>query len=138
MINKATLVGNTGKDPEIRTTSAGKKVATFSLATTEKRKDHNGETQSIRSWHNIVAWSPLAEVAEQYIKKGQLLYIDGRISYRSYETNNGETKYITEIVANTLQMLGAKKTDDLSIRPEPQASAKPKPKPQEGEDDLPF
>jgi len=138
MINKVILVGNTGKDPEIRTSSAGKKVATFSLATSEKRKDHNGETITTTSWHNVVAWSPLAEVAEQYIKKGQLLYIDGRINYRTYETKDGETKYITEIVANTLQMLGAKKADDIAVRPEPQASAKLKHQVKETDDDLPF
>lgn len=136
MINKAILVGNTGKDPEIRTTTAGKKVATFSLATTEKRKDASGQLQSVTSWHNIVAWSPLAEVAESYVKKGQLLYIDGRINYRTYESG-GVTKYITEIIANTMQMLGAKKTEDIAVRPEPQASAKSEAQSQP-DDDLPF
>jgi single-strand DNA-binding protein len=136
MINKVTLVGNTGKDPEIRTTTTGKKVATFSLATSEKRKDASGETLTVTSWHNIVAWSPLAEVAELYVKKGQLLYIDGRINYRTYESG-GVTKYVTEIVANTMQMLGAKKSEDIAVRPEPQPTSKPEPQAQP-DDDLPF
>lgn len=133
MINQATLIGNTGKDPEIRTTSTGKKVATFSLATSENRKNDSGEKITTTMWHNIVAWSPLAEVAEQYIKKGQQLFIQGRINYRDYTDRDGNTRHITEIIASTIQMIGAKKQDDVAIRPEPQATGK-----QTHKSDLPF
>jgi len=118
MINKAILIGNCGKDPEIRTTSAGKKVATFSLATSDNRKNDKGEKVTTTMWHNIVAWSPLAEVMESYVKKGQQLYIEGRINYRDYTDKDGNKRYITEIVANTIQMVGAKKQDE----PKPSAT----------------
>ena len=111
MINKAILIGNCGKDPEIRTTSVGKKVATFSLATSDNRKNGKGEKVTTTMWHNIVAWSPLAEVMESYVKKGQQLYIEGRINYRDYTDKDGNKRYVTEIVANTIQMIGSKKEE---------------------------
>lgn len=133
MINQATLIGNTGKDPEIRTTSSGKKVATFSLATSETRKNDGGDKITTTMWHNVVAWSPLAEIAESYIKKGQQLFVQGRINYREYTASDGTTKHVTEIVAQAIQMLGSKKQDDIAIRPEPQATDN-----QTRKSDLPF
>jgi len=135
MINKAILIGNTGKDPEIRTTSAGKKVATFSLATSDNRKNDKGEKITTTSWHNIVAWSPLAEVMESYVKKGQQLYIEGRINYREYTTADGVKKYVTEIVANTIQMIGAKKQEEHKADPQPATGAQVQNDPDDG---LPF
>lgn len=135
MINKAILIGNTGKDPEIRTTTGGKKVATFSLATGETHKNSSGDKVTVTMWHNIVAWSPLAEVMESYVKKGQQLYIDGRINYREYTTADGVKKYVTEIVANTIQMIGAKKQEEH--KPDPQPAAAPQQQ-NDLQDDLPF
>ena len=135
MINKAILIGNTGKDPEIRTTSAGKKMATFSLATSDNRKNDKGERVTTTMWHNIVAWSPLAEVMESYVKKGQQLYIEGRINYRDYTDKDGNKRYVTEIVANTIQMIGAKKEEP---KPEPQAAPTATSQQNDPQDDLPF
>lgn len=111
MINRVHLIGNTGKDPEIRTTGSGKKVASFSLATSESYKDHSGQKVTETQWHNIKAWGNLAEVAEKYIRKGQLLYVEGKVTYSSYDDKDGNKKYITEIIASNFQMLGKKPED---------------------------
>ena len=123
MINKVILIGNVGKVPEIRTTAAGKKVAKFSLATSEKHKSQGGETIISTSWHNIVIWDKLAEIAEKYVKKGMMLYIDGKINYGKYDDREGNTHYYTEIIANNLQMLSKKPSDvddDVATRSDPQ------------------
>ncbi len=104
-INKAILVGNVGKDPVIQYVKEDVPVARFSLATTETYRDKNGEKVSNTEWHNIVAWRNTAKIVEQYIKKGAQLYIEGKITTRSYD-KDGVTRYATEIVANTIQMLG--------------------------------
>jgi single-strand DNA-binding protein len=104
-INKVILVGHVGKDPVIQYVKEDLPVARFTLATTENFRDKNGAKTSNTEWHNIVAWRNTAKVVEQYIKKGTQLYIEGKITSRSYE-KDGATKYITEIVANTIQMLG--------------------------------
>ena len=111
MINRVHLIGNTGKDPEIRTTGSGKKVASFSLATSESYKDHSGQKVTETQWHNIKAWGNLAEVAEKYIRKGQLLYVEGKVTYSSYDDKDGNKKYVTEIIASNFQMLGKKPED---------------------------
>lgn len=116
MINKAILIGNVGQDPEIRYTgdaSNGTKVATLRLATTERYKDRNGNLQEHTEWHNIVVWRNTADVVEKYVKKGTQLYIEGRIRTRSWDDQNGNKKYTTEIVADTLQLLG-RKSDNQS------------------------
>ncbi len=105
-VNKVILVGNLGKDPELRYTPAGQAVATFSLATSERYKDRNGEMQEKTEWHNIVAWRQLAEICGKYLHKGRQVYIEGRIQTRSYDDRDGNKKYITEIVADQMQMLG--------------------------------
>jgi single-strand DNA-binding protein len=105
-LNKVMLIGNLGKDPEIRYTGAGLPVATFSLATNESWKDQEGNLQERTEWHNIVAWSKLAEICQQYLKKGKKIYIEGRIQTRSYDDKNtGTKKYMTEIVAANMIML---------------------------------
>jgi len=104
-INKVILVGNVGKDPVIQYVKEDLPVARFTLATSENYRDKNGDKITNTEWHNIVAWRNTAKVVEQYIKKGSQLYIEGKITTRSYE-KEGATKYITEIVANTIQMLG--------------------------------
>lgn len=116
-LNKATLIGNLGSDPEIRVTNSGQKVAQFSMATSRQWTDRNGEAQERTEWHRIVAWgrSPdkdgLAGVAERYLKKGARLYVEGEIQYRQYEDRDGNTRYITEIVASDLLMLGGADSD---------------------------
>lgn len=104
MINKVTLLGHLGKDPIVRRTEAGIPVATFSMATSESYKDKDGNKQDKTEWHNIVVWRGLAEVAEKYLKKGSLLYVEGKISNRSYE-QDGVTKYISEIVVENFKLL---------------------------------
>lgn len=104
MINRVTLLGNLGKDPEVRTLENGSKVATFTLATTESYKDKNDTWQKITEWHSIVAWRNLADRAERDLKKGSSVFVEGKISYRKYE-KDGVEKYITEIVASTINSL---------------------------------
>ena len=104
-VNKVTLIGNLGKDPELRRTQSGSPVASFSLATNFKRKQADGTEDDVE-WHNIVAWGKLAEIVGEYLKKGSPVYIEGRIQTRNYEDQSGTTKYITEIVAQELVMLG--------------------------------
>ena len=105
-VNKVILVGNLGKDPELRYTPSGAAVATFSLATSERYKDKSGEQQEKTEWHNIVAWRQLAEICGKYLHKGKQVYIEGKIQTRSYDDRDGNKKYITEIVADQMQMLG--------------------------------
>ncbi len=108
-LNKVMLIGNLGKDPELRYTSSGVAVATFSLATNESWKDQDGNTQERTEWHNIVAWRKLAEICGEWLKKGKKVYIEGRIQTRSYDDKNtGTKKYITEIVADSMIMLDSK------------------------------
>lgn len=105
-VNKVILVGNLGKDPELRYTPSGTAVATFSLATSERYKDREGQQQEKTEWHNIVAWRNLAEICGKYLHKGKQVYIEGKIQTRSYEDRDGNRRYMTEIVADQMQMLG--------------------------------
>jgi single-strand DNA-binding protein len=108
-VNKAILVGRLGRDPETRYTSGGQAVANFTLATDETFKDRSGERQKRTEWHRIVLWGKLAEIAQQYLKKGQLVYIEGRIQSRQWEDKrDGQKKSTTEIVANVMRMLGSR------------------------------
>jgi single-strand DNA-binding protein len=103
--NRVTLIGNLGQDPEIKTTETGKKVTNFTLATDDGYKNSDGQKVSETTWHNIVAWNGLAEIAGKYLKKGRQVAVEGRIVYRTYEDKKGATKYITEIVLNDLILL---------------------------------
>jgi len=107
-VNKVILVGNVGKDPETRHLEGGNTVSKFSLATSEVYKNKDGEKITNTEWHNIVLWKGLAEIAEKYVKKGSQLYIEGRIRTRSYTDQDNNTKYITEIIGDVMQMLGKK------------------------------
>lgn len=105
------LIGNAGRDPEVKYLdgpSGNAKVATFTLATTERYKDRNGNQQENTEWHNIVAWRGLADICERYVKKGTQLYIEGRIRTRSWDDQNGNKRYSTEIMADNMQLLGRK------------------------------
>ena len=107
-VNKAILIGNLGSDPELRYTASGQAVASFSIATTEKWKDKEGQNQENTEWHRIVLWARQAEIAKEYLKKGSSVYIEGRIQTRSYEDKDGIKKYITEIVGQRMQFLGGR------------------------------
>jgi single-strand DNA-binding protein len=103
--NRVTLIGNLGQDPEIKTTETGKKVTHFTLATNDGYKNTEGQKISETTWHNIVAWNGLADIAGKYLKKGKEVVVEGRIVYRTYEDKKGTTKNITEIVLNDLILL---------------------------------
>ena len=104
--NKVQLIGNLGQDPEIVTMDNGTKLAKFSLATTESYKNAKGEKVDDTQWHNIVAWGKMAEIVENYLAKGKQVAVEGKLTHRSYETKEGEKRYITEIRCNELLMLG--------------------------------
>ena len=112
-VNKVILIGNVGKDPEIRHLDSGVAVANFTLATSESYTAKNGEKVTTTEWHNIVLWRGLAEVAEKYVKKGSKLFIEGKITHRQYE-QDGVTKFFTEIVGNNMEMLNSKADDNKS------------------------
>ena len=146
-VNKAILVGNVGKDPEVRHLEGGISVAKFSLATSESYKNKSGEQVKNTEWHNIVAWRQLAELAEKYIRKGSQIYVEGKMTNRQYDDKEGNKRYINEIVADTIRLLGRK--DDSSFPPVPNSPGRPQSDPMpvnppeeqehsaEG-DDLPF
>lgn len=116
-LNKVMLIGNVGQDPEVRyldNGAPGAKVATFRLATTERYKDRSGELKENTEWHNIVAWRSTADVVEKYVRKGTQLYIEGRLRNRSWDDQNGNKRYVTEILADTLQLLGKKADNPAS------------------------
>lgn len=153
MVNKVILLGNLGQDPEVRHLESGAVVARFSLATNETYKDRTtGERKTLTEWHNVVVWRGLAEVAEKYLKKGDSLYVEGKLTHRKYQDANGNDRYTTEIVANNFQMLGGKdRAQSPSGAPMPSAEPKTNATPQNTapqksdsdnpfleEDDLPF
>src|SRR5215468_722907 len=107
-VNKVILVGRLGRDPETRYTGSGQAVANFSVATDESYKDRNGERQKRTEWHKIVVWGKQAEIAQQYLKKGSLVFIEGRIQSREWQDKEGQKRTSFEIVANNLRMLGGR------------------------------
>lgn len=143
-VNKVILIGNLGKDPEVRYLDNGVGVARFSIATSESYTDKNtGEKREITDWHNIVMWRGLAKVAESYLKKGMKVYIEGKLKTRSYTDENNQTRYTTEVVADEMTMLSrAENTGNNTAYPSTVENAQPKaPKEDisaEAEDDLPF
>jgi single-strand DNA-binding protein len=107
-VNKVILVGRLGRDPETRYTGGGQAVANFSVATDESYKDRNGERQKRTEWHKIVVWGKQAEIAQQYLKKGSLIFIEGRIQSREWQDKEGQKRTSFEIVANNFRMLGGR------------------------------
>ncbi|MEI6142687.1 MAG: single-stranded DNA-binding protein [Mariniphaga sp.] len=146
-INKVILVGNVGKDPEIRHLDSNISVANFSLATSESYTNKAGEKVTNTEWHNIVCWRSSATYAENYIRKGSQLYVEGKIKTRSYDAPDGSKRYVTEIYADSMQLLG-KRTDGPSHVESPKATQVstvnepvdhfPYVKDDKEEDDLPF
>ena len=108
-LNKAMLIGNLGKDPEVRYTQSGTAVAGFSIATGEKFKNKSGEYEERTEWHNVTAWGKLAEICGEYLSKGKTVYIEGRIQARKWQDKDGNDRYSTEIVADKMVMLGGGK-----------------------------
>jgi single-strand DNA-binding protein len=107
MLNKVFLIGNLGRDPEVRSTPSGQPVANFTLATSRRWKDKSGQRQEQTEWHNIVVWGKQAEIAGQYLTKGKQIFVEGRLQTRSWEDKtSGEKKYRTEVVCDNFQMLG--------------------------------
>ena len=131
-VNKVILLGNLGKDPEVRYLEGGTAVASFSLATSESYKDKSGARKDITEWHNVVLWRGLAEVSEKYLKKGDTVYIEGKLKTRSWDDKDGNKKYTTEVVADSMTMVktgggasGGTQTTPMSEESNPS-------------DDLPF
>ncbi|MBM3421365.1 MAG: single-stranded DNA-binding protein [Bacteroidetes bacterium] len=110
--NRVQLIGNLGQDPEIKKTEKGKSVAKFTLATTESFRNSEGQKVEETTWHNLVAWNGLADVAGKYLKKGREVAVEGRISHRSYEDKEGVQKYFTEIVLSDILLLRSQKEKD--------------------------
>ena len=140
-LNKVMLIGNVGKDPEVRyldgnsPAGQGRKVASFTLATSERYRDRSGEVRENTEWHNVVVWGQSADIVERYVKKGTQLYIEGRIRTRQWTDQSGNKRYTTEIVADSLQLLGRRADNegaqDIQAAPAPaQVQTAPKPVPQ--------
>ncbi len=125
-LNKVMLIGNLGKDPEVKYLENNVALAKFPLATSESYKDKSGKQVSQTEWHNIVLWRGLAEVAEKYLQKGQRIYVEGRIKTRSWEDDNNNKKYITEILGDNILILDRKNDGEEGFPPEA------------NEEDLPF
>jgi len=115
-LNKVMLIGRLGKDPEVKFTSSGTAVCNFSLATSETFKDKSGEKQEKTEWHNVQLWQKLAEIAGEYLTKGSLVYIEGRLQTRKWQDKEGNDRYTTEIVGERMQMLGSKGDSGRSDR----------------------
>lgn len=122
-VNKVILVGNLGKDPEVRYTQEGAPVASFSLATSEKWKDKSGNAQESTEWHNITAWNKLADVCKQYLSKGSKVYIEGRIKTQTWNDREGNPRKTTNIVVTNLVMLGGAKKDAEPTQAEQESGA---------------
>jgi single-strand DNA-binding protein len=133
-VNKVILIGNLGKDPELRYTPSGAAVVNFSLATSETYKDRDGNRQTKTEWHNIVAWRQLAEICGKYLHKGKQVYIEGSLQTRKWQDRDGIDRYTTEIVAGQMQMLGSSDNNQSAApqqsggyqqpgQPQPQAGA---------------
>lgn len=145
-VNKAILIGNLGKDPELRHTASGKAVVTFPIATNRTWTGADGTPNEETEWHNIVAWDRLAEICQQYLQKGRKVYIEGRIQTRSWDDKSGQKRYMTEIVANQMIILdssGGNREGGAARAPrrateESDAASSPFPDSDDFDDDLPF
>lgn len=138
-INKVILVGNLGKDPEVRTLENGAKVANFTLATSETYKNREGQRVTTTEWHNIVLWRGLADIADRFLKKGNQVYIEGKIKTRSWDDKDGVKRYTTEILGDNLTMLGGKR--DMEESDPGQGTVQdttPEASVSDEKDDLPF
>jgi single-strand DNA-binding protein len=145
MVNRVTLIGNLGKDPEIRRLENGAIVAKFSIATNEYYRDKSGELQQVTEWHDVVAWRALAEQAERVLRKGKLIYLEGRLTHRQFQDKDGNNRYITEVLANMIKILDREKREggengsEYSSAPRPNNTGSDMAPPPPMEDDgMPF
>jgi single-strand DNA-binding protein len=134
-VNKAILVGNLGRDPEVRYLPSGQSVANFSIATTETFNDRSGARQERTEWHRIVAWGKLAELCAQYLKKGRQVYVEGRITTRQYDAKDGSKRSATEVVAQTIQFLGGR---GAGVEDNGGGAGADMPPPPMDDEDIPF
>lgn len=139
-LNKVLIIGNLTRDPEIRTTPTGQTVATFSVATSRRWKDKDGQAKEQTEFHNIVAWRKLAEIVGQYIKKGSKVYVEGHLQTRSWEDQQGAKKYRTEIIADNLIMLDRKDSTggNAFTAPDAKEPEMPQAEAEINVDDIPF
>ena len=131
-VNRVTLIGHLGKDPEMRYTSSGVAVCNFSIATNDSYKNTEGERVDTTEWHNIVVWRKLAEICAEYLKKGSKVYLEGKLTHRSYDDKNGVKRYVTEVVMDEMVMLDSRPNGGRSAEPGPSDDSGGK------VDDLPF
>jgi single-strand DNA-binding protein len=136
-VNKVILVGNLGKDPEVRYLEGGTAVANFTLATSESYKDKGGNRIEQTEWHNVVVWRGLAEIAEKYLRKGSMVYVEGKLRTRPWEDKDGVKRYTTEIIADNMTMLGGKREENNTAPTPPATPPQNIPSPKDA-DDLPF
>ena len=146
-VNKVILVGNLGKDPEVRHLDNGRAVANFSMATSETYKNRQGERVTNTEWHNVVLWTPLAEIAEKFLRKGNQVYIEGKLTTRSWDDQDGNKRYTTEVVGREMTLLGSRE-DSAGGTPSAASPAASSPAaavespvssiPEDDTDDLPF
>jgi len=145
-VNKVILVGNLGKDPEVRHLDNGRAVANFSIATSETYKNKAGDKVTNTEWHNVVLWTPLAEIAERFLKKGNQVYIEGKLTTRSWDDQEGNKRYTTEVVGREMTLLGSRDNNDnnsggMSSGQNTMAAPAESPVssiPEDDSDDLPF
>lgn len=143
-VNKVILVGHLGKDPEVRYSPGGSAVANFSLATSEQFKDKDGNKVEKTEWHRVVLFGRQAEIAGEYLRKGRMAYVEGRLQTRKFTDKDGQERYTTEIVGDKLQLLGGRddRDEDRGSRADAgtrnTGGSSPRPEPEEWEDDIPF
>lgn len=138
-LNRVLLIGNLGKDPEVRFTPGGKAVARFPVATSEVWSDQEGQRQERTEWHNIVVWGKQAETCGQYLSKGRQVFLEGSIRSRQYDDKDGNKRYITEVIAQRVQFLGSRSGDGAGARGGGGGAPADTPPPQLSEDDdIPF
>lgn len=142
-VNKAILIGNLGKDPDVRYSPDGSAITNITLATTETWKDKSGEKQEKTEWHRVAFFGKLAEIAGEYLKKGSQVYVEGRIQTRKWQDKDGQDRYTTEIVADKMQMLGSRGNSfEVTDSPQESRAQRPAQQPKGGfddmDDDIPF
>lgn len=138
MINKVTLIGNVGKDPEVRRLENGTAVARLTLATNESWKNKEGEWETKTEWHTVICWKHLAERAESQVKKGSLIYVEGKLTTRKWQDKDGNDRYNTEIVANTFRLLEKRESNGTGGGFPTEEPPKNNSNPPAADDDLPF
>ena len=137
-VNKAIIVGNLGRDPEVRYTQAGQAVCNFSVATNERWRDKSGNDQEQTEWHRVVTWGKLAEICGEHLAKGRTVYVEGRLQTREWTDKQGEKKFSTEVVARDVQFLDRGGRQGGADRGPPDDDLGPPPRPDEDGSDVPF